>query len=111
MLLVNTDKLTTDNVPFVSLKTIFNENSIEGGKTQFGTVLVPPKARIPISGFGSHNQDEYSIVIKGSIYTESAGESFHLTAGDATLIPAGEEHWAINDSDEDCEIVWVLVER
>lgn len=111
MILVNANQIAADDRPQVTLKTLFQESSIVGGKVQFGTVLVPPKARIPLKGHGSHNQDEYSIVVRGSMITESGGKEYCLSAGDATLIPAGEEHWAFNDGNEDCEIVWALVNR
>ena len=111
MIIVNQKEIPADNRPLVTLKTVFQENAIDGGKTQFGTVVIPPKARVPLHGNGAHDQDEYSIVVKGSIISWAGGKEYTLAEGDATLIPAGEEHWAYNDGDEDCEIVWALVKR
>lgn len=87
------------------MKTIFKK---EGG-TQFGTVVVPPGVRIPMAGTSAHSSDEYSIVLKGSILVGIEGKEYEISGGQATLIPAGEAHYSINNGSEDCEIVWVLV--
>lgn len=109
MIVVKTDDVKPEDRPSISLKTLFPEDSIEGGKTAFGYVTVPPKARIPLTGTGAHDGNEYSIIVKGSILSVSGEKEYRLTKGDATLIPAGEEHWAYNDGEEDCEIVFALV--
>jgi mannose-6-phosphate isomerase-like protein (cupin superfamily) len=111
MLVINTKEVQSDDRPAVSLKTLFEENVIDGGRATFGTVTVPPKSRIPVDGTGVHEQDEYSIIVKGSIVTGIGDQEYRLSAGDATLIPAGEAHWSFNAGDEDCEIVWVLVKK
>ncbi|WP_227888082.1 cupin domain-containing protein [Cytobacillus oceanisediminis] len=49
------------------------------------------------------------MIVKGSIVTETNGKTYRVSSGEATYIPAGQEHIAYNDSEEDCEIVWVLV--
>ncbi|MET3291550.1 cupin domain-containing protein [Brevibacillus fluminis] len=94
-----------------TLKTLFHKGIIDGGKVTFGTVVIPPKARVPLTGEGAHEQDEYSYIIRGSIQTGSGGKEYTVSAGEATLIPAGEQHWAYNAGEEDCEIVWMLVDR
>jgi quercetin dioxygenase-like cupin family protein len=111
MIVVNADSVKADDRPDVLIKTLFSETHIEGGRATFGVVTIPPQARIPLHGTGSHEEDEYSLVVKGSIITGVGGKEYRLTAGDAVLIPAGEAHWAYNDGDEACEIVWVLVKR
>ncbi|WP_066291643.1 cupin domain-containing protein [Bacillus sp. FJAT-29937] len=94
-----------------TLKTIFDESIEEGGRTLFGTVTFPPGGRIPNEGTGSHEQDEYGIVIKGSLLIMSGGEEQRVSSGQAYFIPNKEEHWALNDREEDCEIVFSLVKR
>lgn len=111
MVVVSTESVKADDRPNVSLKTLFSEEHIDGGRAKFGVVTIPPQARIPLKGTGSHGEDEYSLVVKGSILTGIGDKEYRLTAGDASLIPAGEAHWAYNDGDEECEIVWVLVKR
>ncbi|MED4582613.1 cupin domain-containing protein [Brevibacillus choshinensis] len=112
MIVINANEVNQDNRPDdARLKTLFPKGIIDGGKVMFGTVVIPPKARVPMKGQGAHDQDEYSYIMRGTIQTESGGKAYTVSAGEATLIPAGEEHWAYNAGDEDCEIVWVLVER
>ncbi|MEL7566602.1 MAG: cupin domain-containing protein [Dehalobacterium sp.] len=88
------------------LKTLF-----EDGKATMGTAVFPPGARVPKEGTGAHDADEYALILKGSILTMSGGTEYRLESGKASLIPQGEEHWSLNDSDEDCELVWFLVKK
>ncbi|MED1466890.1 cupin domain-containing protein [Bacillus salipaludis] len=111
MNIVTVKEIAAENRPEVTMKTIFDESVVEGGRTLLGTVSIPPGARIPLTGTGSHEQDEYGIVLKGSMLTMSGGKEYRVSSGQATFIPHGEEHWALNDRQEDCEIVWVLVNR
>lgn len=111
MLVINSKEIQPADRPGVSLKTLFAESVIDGGRTTFGTVVVPAKTRIPLNGTGVHEQDEYSIVIKGSIVTGIGDKVYRMSAGEASLIPAGEAHWSYNDGDEDCEVVWALVKK
>ncbi|BAD77177.1 cupin domain-containing protein [Geobacillus thermoleovorans] len=111
MIIVNADLVQPDNRPAVLLKTLFSEKDLDGGRAKFGVITIPPKTRVPLHGMGSHEEDEYSIVIKGSIIAGSNHQEYRMNVGDASLIPAGEEHWAYNDGDEECQIVWVLVKR
>lgn len=109
MIVINSRTVKPEDRPGVSLKTIFSEQEKHGGKTTFGVVTIPPQARIPLSGAKGHPGNEYSIVTKGSILVGTVDTQYRMTAGDASLIPDGEEHWAYNDGEEDCEIVWALV--
>ncbi|WP_026695652.1 cupin domain-containing protein [Peribacillus kribbensis] len=111
MEVVKVKDVAEDNRPGITMKTLFNEAVIEGGRTLMGTVSIPPGARIPIEGTGAHEEDEYGLVLKGSIVTRSGEKEYRVSSGEATFIPRGEEHWAYNDGTEDCEIVWILVKR
>ena len=93
------------------LKTMFPFHAIDGGKTRFGIVTIPPGIRIPIEGLTPHDEDEYCIVVSGSMVV-TIGEAQHrVSVGDATLIPSGEAHASHNDGDEECVVVWALVKR
>ncbi|TCT20478.1 cupin domain [Melghiribacillus thermohalophilus] len=92
----------------VSLITLF-QNQFEHTIVKFGFVTIPPGQRVPLSGMSTHQEHEYSLVIKGSLITESGGKEYRISKGQATYIPAGESHYAFNDGEQDCEIVWVLV--
>jgi quercetin dioxygenase-like cupin family protein len=111
MQVITIENVAKEDRPEITMKTIFNESIIEGTRTSMGTVSIPAGARVPLQGSGSHEQDEYAIFLKGSILTMSGGKEYRISAGQATFIPHGEEHWAYNDGKEDCELVWVLVNR
>ena len=91
----------------VIMKTLFGEDA----QVTMGTVVFPPGARVPAEGAGAHAEHEYSFVMSGSLLTVSGGKEYRISEGQATLIPAGEEHWAFNDGTENCEIIWVLVKQ
>lgn len=89
------------------LKALFEK----GENVRFGLVSIAPGERVPGQGLSNHSEDEYSYVIDGAIEGECGGHPFNISTGEASFIPAGEEHWAINNGDGDCEIVWVLVNK
>lgn len=70
-----------------------------------GSVRLSPDQRVPQDGLSSHEADELSLIVSGSLSGESGGVAFEVAAGDVTLIPAGEEHWAQAGS-EGAEIFW-----
>ncbi|WP_040209099.1 cupin domain-containing protein [Neobacillus jeddahensis] len=108
MEIVNVNTLTADENTAVSLKTIFSQEMVNGN-LKVGAVTIPPGKRVPLSGLSKHKENEYSIIVKGSIVTETKGKTYRVSSGEATFIPAGQEHIAYNDRDVNCEIVWVLV--
>ncbi|GGC89179.1 hypothetical protein GCM10007216_19950 [Thalassobacillus devorans] len=91
------------------------EQDIKGLQTlfqnevKFGLVNIQPGERVPGTGLSNHNEDEYSYIIEGSIEGECGGHRFKASEGEATFIPSGEQHWAVNNSDKVCRIVWTLV--
>ncbi|MFD2761146.1 cupin domain-containing protein [Lentibacillus juripiscarius] len=92
------------------LLTLFEEkyNDID---VRFGTVTILSGERVPKKGLSKHEENEYSIIIKGEIEGESGGTPFRVSESHATFIPAGEQHWAINSGEEPCKIVWALVKE
>lgn len=106
--LINLNELSADSDTAVQLKTVFSQEALSGN-LRMGTVVVPPGERVPVTGSSKHDENEYSIIVKGSIVTETLGKTYQASSGEATFIPAGQEHIAYNDGNEDCEIIWVLV--
>ncbi|KGK89628.1 cupin [Desulfosporosinus sp. HMP52] len=95
----------------VIMKTLFGADALKDAQVTMGTVVFPPGARVPAEGVGVHAEHEYSFIMRGSILTVSGGKECRVSEGQASLIPAGEEHWALNDGTENCEIVWFLVKQ
>lgn len=106
MKIVNVGEIMATPSSNAEMKILFDE-----GKVTMGMALFPPGARVPKEGTGVHEADEYALVLKGSILTMSDGKEYRLQSGKASLIPQGEEHWSFNDTNEDCEVVWILVKK
>lgn len=75
MEIVEISKVVNEMRHNVSMKTVFDDSVVEGGRTLFGTVSIPPGSRVPLEGTGTHDRDEYSIIIKGSILIMSNGKT------------------------------------
>ena len=101
-------KLPIENVPVSKEEIIIAP--LHGSKNM-GYAVFAPGARAPAQGLASHAEDEYAYIISGSLKCFSGGEHCEVKAGDATFIPAGEEHYSSNESDEPCTLVYMLAER
>jgi mannose-6-phosphate isomerase-like protein (cupin superfamily) len=80
-------------------------------KVTFGYAVFQPGDRVPKTGMAVHQADEYSFIIKGEAKIVINGETYSSEKNCAGFIPAGEAHFSYNDSEEPCELVWVLVEK
>jgi quercetin dioxygenase-like cupin family protein len=78
----------------------------DGAALRAGTVRLSPGQRVPGEGLSRHAVDELALIVAGSLRAESGGEAADLGAGEVTLIPAGEPHWA-RAGDHGAEIFWV----
>ncbi|MBR2743579.1 MAG: cupin domain-containing protein [Clostridia bacterium] len=94
--------------PLYDMRVVLNET---GGReaVKFSVITFEPHVRVPETGESVHTEDEYSFFIEGSLYTESGETRAVVSAGDVTLIPAGERHFCENRSDEKCTLVCVMV--
>lgn len=109
MKIVTTKDIEAANRHDVIMKTLFGSNAEKDANVTMGTVVFPPGARVPAEGAGVHAEHEYSYIMSGSLLTMSGGKECRISEGQATIIPAGEEHWAFNDGTENCEIIWFMV--
>ena len=78
-------------------------------EVKFGFVTVPVGERLPKEGTNAHEEQEYSYVLRGTLLGESGGEPYSISAGEASFIPAGEQHWCANEGNEPVELVFALV--
>ncbi|KIL74811.1 cupin domain-containing protein [Bacillus badius] len=90
------------------VQTLF-QNQFQGAEVQFGFVSIPAGERLPKEGTGSHEEHEYSYIIRGALAGESGGKPYKINAGEASYIPAGEHHWCVNEGDSDCELIYALI--
>ena len=71
---------------------------------KMGTAKIQKGDWVPLQGYSRHEQHEVSVIIKGKLEIEVAGEISSLKNGDAVMIPAGEAHRTM--ALEDAELVW-----
>ncbi len=109
MKIISDSKLDTTTHEGYLMQLAFEESSNTDKKVTFGKAVIRQNAKIPRHGFGAHEQNEFSYIIKGSLKVFSNNESSYVKAGDYSFIPAGQEHRCENVGSEDCELIWVLV--
>jgi mannose-6-phosphate isomerase-like protein (cupin superfamily) len=106
--IINISELAQEGNQSYSMHTIFKEQQTNSA-VKVGAVTIYPGEKVPLTGVSNHEENEYSVIVKGSLLTEIKGKQYRVSAGQATFIPKGEEHIAVNDGDENCELVFVLV--
>lgn len=73
----------------------------------FGKIVLKPGCGI---GFHIHENDsELFYIVKGTAVYDDNGTKVTVTAGDVTLTPAGTGHSIKNESNEDVELVALIV--
>lgn len=72
-----------------------------------GSLHLKPGQRVPAEGLSEHTVDEVSLILHGSLIGESGNDAFTASAGEISLIPAGEAHWA-RAGDAGAELFWIL---
>ena len=75
----------------------------------FGKITLKPGCGI---GFHIHENDsELFYILKGTAVYDDNGTKTTVTAGNVTLTPAGTGHAIKNESDEDVELIALIVYR
>jgi quercetin dioxygenase-like cupin family protein len=88
---------------------LFGSEAKENAAADMGYAVFGPGMRSPAEDFTSHDGDEFSYIISGSIKCFAGGELHEAGAGEVCYIPAGERHYSYNDSDTPCSLVYMLV--
>jgi quercetin dioxygenase-like cupin family protein len=71
---------------------------------KMGTVRLRGGEWVPLEGYSRHTQHELSVILRGGLEVECAGEHSTIEAGEMAWIPAGEPHRA--KATEDTELIW-----
>ena len=104
----NKDAVIGKGLPQIDNRLLFAQQGAFENLT-FSYIEILPGHRIPATGFSKHDADEYSYFISGSVKSYSGGKESIETAGNATYIPKGEEHWCINEGEEPCVLVCAMI--
>lgn len=89
----------------VGVSTLLDLGHRAGPAFRVGSVRLAAGQRVPAEGLSVHAADEVSYIVAGSLTGVCDGEEFATAAGEVSLIPAGEEHWAVAGPDG-AEIFW-----
>lgn len=107
---ININEVEAFGMPVYEMKKLFSKQG-NFQEVNMSIVSITPGERVPAVGMSCHEEDEYSYIFSGEIDTYCDGKYSTEKTGDATLIPAGEEHWCINKSNEPCMIVCFMVKN
>src|SRR5690606_15495289 len=89
----------------LGVQTLLDLGPTRGALLRVGSVRLAPGQRVPDEGVSVHSADEVSYIVSGSLSGVCGGEEFEKVAGEVSLIPAGEEHWA-EAGPNGAEIFW-----
>lgn len=98
--------LVPEGAPALGVRTLLDLAPQDRAALRAGSVTLAPGQRVPAEGWSAHAADELSLIVSGSLTGVSGEVPFAVGAGDVTLIPAGEAHWAVAGPDG-AEIFWV----
>ncbi|HEY2421839.1 MAG TPA: cupin domain-containing protein [Neobacillus sp.] len=107
---ININQVEPIGMPLYEMKKFFMKQG-DFKEVSMSVISLASGERIPAVGMSCHDEDEYSYIFSGEVNTYCNGEYSVEKAGDATLIPAGEEHWCINNGSEPCMLVCFMVKR
>jgi quercetin dioxygenase-like cupin family protein len=94
-----------DDPTGLGVRTLLDLGERSGPAFRAGSVRLAPGQRVPAEGTSVHAADEVSFIVAGSLSGVCGGLGFETVAGEVSLIPAGEEHWAVAGPDG-AEIFW-----
>ena len=81
-------------------------SELTGGPLDVGSETVDRGAGPPLHVH--HQQDEYVVVLSGSLRCRVGDLDVDLAAGDAAFMPRGLEHTFTNVLEQPCDIIWVF---
>ena len=76
---------------------------------QAGSYVIEPGARVPERGTTSHDGDELSVVLSGSVELVVDGEEKTVGPETLTVIPANTPHYSENRGVEPVRLVYVIL--
>jgi quercetin dioxygenase-like cupin family protein len=93
----------------VKMIDFFKKMNAENAKVSMGFAEFPHGTVVP---WAAHDGDEYAYVLSGSVECETKENGLIIISeGDASFIPAGQEHSSRNISRKPATLIWMLVEK
>lgn len=98
--------LVPADAPALGVRSLLDLAARDGAALRAGSVTLAPGQRVPAEGWSAHTAEELSLITAGSLSGVAGDDAFEVAAGEVTLIPAGEAHWAVAGP-EGAEVFWV----
>jgi len=86
--------------------TLFESDDPEA---EAGSYVIQPGERVPEEGWTSHEGDELSVILDGEVTLVTPDDEYTVSAGTLSVIPAGVEHYSVNETDEPTRLVYTAV--
>jgi len=81
----------------------------EDPESETGSYVIQPGERVPEDGWTSHGGDEVSVVLEGEVTLVTPSGEYTVSAGTLSVIPAGVEHYSVNDTDSPTKLVYTAI--
>ena len=95
--------------PEVKLKSLVSLIKSDKKMQLGGTWCLAAGTRMPVHGRSAHSRHEVSIILDGTIETQSGGRTIVLQAGDLVSIPEGQE--ACTEVIEDTRLIYIFFDK
>jgi mannose-6-phosphate isomerase-like protein (cupin superfamily) len=77
--------------------------------TEVGSFVIRPGERVPEKGWTSHQGDELSLIIEGTVKMVTRDDEYTLSKGTLSMIPSGVEHYSLNRSEDPVKLVYIAI--
>ncbi|MFB6183834.1 MAG: cupin domain-containing protein [Haloarculaceae archaeon] len=78
-------------------------------ESEAGTFVIQPGERVPDEGWTSHEGDELSIILDGEVTLVTRTDEYTVSEGTFSVIPAGVDHYSVNETDEPTKLVYTAI--
>ncbi|AFK21034.1 cupin domain-containing protein (plasmid) [Haloferax mediterranei ATCC 33500] len=78
-------------------------------ESQTGSYVIQPGERVPAAGWTSHEGDEISVILDGSVELVTPDGQYTVSEGSLSVIPSGVEHYSVNETDEPVRLVYTVL--
>jgi quercetin dioxygenase-like cupin family protein len=86
--------------------TLFEQND---PPAQAGSYVIQPGERVPKEGWTSHEGTELSVILSGEVRLVTPATERIVSENSFSVIPAGVDHYSINETDEPVRLVYTVV--
>ncbi|MDO4199069.1 MAG: cupin domain-containing protein [Erysipelotrichaceae bacterium] len=93
----------------VCIRHFTDRDGLYGKGRMFSHILLKPGCEV--GKHDHHNEEEIFVFIKGSAVYDDNGTEYNVHEGDIAFCKDGEYHRVINNTDEDCEMIALILDK